>query len=137
MKKNILLILCLIAIAGCASITAYHLPDRDSKNLGYIYVVHFSSDKRHLERIIADQLISMDYRATCGEEKDIPAEANILVNYIDHWQWDITNYLIELKIEFRTKQDKTWIASGTSNRPSFARRSPEAMVEEILNKILK
>jgi len=137
MKKNVLLILCLIAIAGCASVTAYHLPDRDSKNLGSIYVVHFSPDKRHLERIIADQLISMGYRVTCGEEKDTPAEVNTLVNYIDHWQWDMSNYLIELKIEFRTKQDKAWIASGVSNRTSLARRSPEVMIEEILNKILK
>ena len=137
MKKNILLILCLVAIAGCASITAYRLPDRELKNLGSVYVVHFSPDKRHLERVIADELTLRGYKVTFGEEQNIPEEVNTLVMYVDHWMWDMSNYMINLEIEFRNRQDKSLIASGKSYRPSLQRRSPETMIKETLDKILK
>ncbi|TRZ93706.1 hypothetical protein D4R78_07930 [bacterium] len=137
MKKNLFLILCLVAIAGCASLTAYYAPNRDLKNLGSMYVVHFPKDKRHLERIIADELTQRGYRATSGEEQDIPEGVNTLVTYIDHWTWDMSNYMLDIEIEFRNRQDKSLIASGKSYRPSLQRRGPDTMIKETLDKVLK
>ena len=139
MKKNVLLVLCLIgllAIAGCASVNAYYAPNRDLKNIGTMYVVHFSSDKRHLERIIADELTQRGYKVSSGEEANIPVGVNTLVTYVDHWMWDLSNYMLNIEIEFRNREDKSLIASGKSYRPSLQRASPEVMIKETLNKIL-
>ena len=140
MKKNVLLVLCLVgllAITGCASVNAYYAPNRDLKNIGTMYVVHFSSDKRHLERTIADELAQRGYKVSSGEEENVPSEVNTLVTYVDHWMWDITNYMISIDIEFRNRQDKSLIASGKSYRPSLQRKSTETMIKETLDKMLK
>ena len=139
MKKNVLLVLCLVgllAITGCASVNAYYAPNRDLKNIGTMYVVHFSSDKRHLERTIADELAQRGYKVSSGEEENVPSEVNTLVTYVDHWMWDMSMYMLDIEIQFRGKQDKSLIASARSYRPSMQRRPPEAMIQEALDKIL-
>lgn len=138
MKKNALLILiCLLIISGCASITAYTVPNSDLKKLGSMYVVNFPKDSRHLEGIIANELTSRGYQVIYGEEKDVPASVNILVTYIDHWTWDMSTYMKDITIELRNKNDKSLIASGKSFRPSLQRRSPKTMIKETLDKLLK
>jgi len=122
-------------ISGCASVTVTHELTEDLMN-HKIYVIHFSPDKRHLERIISDQLNSRGYTATYGEEQDITEDVDMIVYYIDHWMWDITNYMLDITIEFRDAKTKVLIASGKSYRPSLQRSSPENMIKETLDKIL-
>ena len=135
MKKVFAVILCL-GLCGCASVTAYHRTNQDFKNLGSMYVVQRAEDELHLERIIADELKQRGYRASSGEKANVPEGVDILVTYADHWFWDITMYMLSIDIEFRNKQDQSLIASGRSYRPSLERRSPAAMIQESLDKIL-
>ena len=137
MRKIILLSLCLIAFAGCASVTASRVLDKDSKNLGSVYAVHRTEDELHLEAVIAKNLASKGYKVTSGEEKDIPPGTNTLVTYVDHWMWDITMYMLSIDIEIRKTSNGTLIASGKSYRPSMQRREPEVMIRETLDKLLK
>jgi hypothetical protein len=136
MKKISLLILCLI-ITGCASVSVYHVPEKELKNLNHIYVVRFPKDTRHLEGIIADELKAMGYNATYGEKQNIPDAATTIVTYKDRWQWDMSNYMLDITIEFRDRQTEELIASGKSYRPSLQRRSQKLMIRETLYKILK
>ena len=137
MKKNLLLILFVTVFGGCASVTSQMAPNQDVKNLGAVYVVHFTPDERHLEKIIAKDLVDKGYHASSGEEKDIPQGIDTLVTYVDHWMWDITVYMLSIDIEFRKNSDRTLIASGKSYRPSMQRRDHEDMIQETLDKILK
>ncbi len=122
-------------ISGCANVTVTHKLTENLMNQK-IYVIHFSPDKRHLERIISDQLNSRRYTATYGEEQDITEDVDIIVYYTDHWMWDIFNYMLDITIEFRDVKTKALIASGKSYRPSLQRSSPENMIKETLDKIL-
>ena len=135
MRKMFLAVLCL-ALAGCATVTSYRAPKVELDELGSMYVVHFDPDKRHLERIIADDLRTRGYSAKSGEEVDIPAGTNTVVTYVDHWYWDITNYMLDIEIVFREADSQKKIASGKSYRPSLQRSSPEKMIKETLNEIL-
>ncbi|MFH0985030.1 MAG: hypothetical protein V1882_05785 [Candidatus Omnitrophota bacterium] len=137
MKKHLLMVLCLTMFFGCASVSSKVAPNQDVKNLGSVYAVHFAPDKRHLETVIASDLASRGYKVTSGEEQDVPQGTNTLVTYVDHWMWDITNYMLSLDIELRKNSDKSLIASGRSYRPSMQRAEPEVMVRETLDKILK
>jgi len=58
MKKNFLLVLCITMFVGCASVTSQLAPNQDVKNLGSVYAVHFTPDKRHLETLIANELVT-------------------------------------------------------------------------------
>jgi hypothetical protein len=137
MKKSFLAVLCIMIFLGCASVSSQVAPNQNLKSLGSVYAVHFTPDQRHLESIIANELAKRGYKVTSGEEKDIPPGTNTLVTYVDHWMWDITNYMISIDIEIRKNSDHSLIASGKSYRPSMQRREPAIMIRETLDKILK
>ena len=140
MKRTLLLLLLasVIALTGCTTnLTSKVSPGIIFNDLGKIYVVHFEPDKRHLNIIISDQLALMGYPATTGEESNIPEDVNTLVTYQDNWQWDITNYMIKISIQFRNGKNKELIVSGESYRTSLVRKSPKEMIQETLKEILK
>ena len=134
--RGIIISLSVIAIvSGCASVTVQRVPNADIVNLGKVYVIHFSPEKRHLERIISDQLNFRGFTSTYGEEQDMPKDIDTMVTYVDHWFWDITNYMLDITIEFRDAKTKALIASGKSYRPSLQRSTPEKMIIETIDKI--
>jgi hypothetical protein len=49
--------------------------------------------------------------------------------------WDITMYMLELTINFRDPKNNFPLASGNSFHTSLTRKSPEEMVDEVLNNI--
>ena len=112
-------------------------PGANLQELGKTYVVRFDPDKRQLHTIIADQLSLLGYPATAGEENSIPDNIDTLITYQDKWQWDMTNYMIQINIQFRDGKSKELIVSGESYRTSLARRSPEEMIKETLQEILR
>ena len=136
MKRIFLVLLCLV-LAGCASVSSFRAPKVQLDDLGSIYVVHFEPDKRHLELVIADDLRARGYNAKSGEANDMPSGTKTVVTYIDHWYWDITNYMLDIEIVFREAGSDIKLASGKSYRPSLQRSSPEKMVKETLDKILE
>lgn len=113
-------------------------PGQSLTKLENVYVEHFSPDKRKLNYIIADKLTLLGYPATPMADGEVVTEdANIIITYVDNWQWDITNYLIKIKIDVRDAKSKQLLASGESFRTSLARREPSFMIQETLETILK
>jgi hypothetical protein len=126
-----------LALTGCMNrATATFAPERDMSDSDVIYVERFDPDRRHLNRIIADQLALMGYAASAGEPENRPDETTVLVTYVDKWQWDMSNYLIELTVTFRDPDTGIAFASGNSMHTSLTRKSPEEMIEEVLTNIL-
>ena len=62
----------------------------------------------------------------------MPAGTDMVVFYEDRWMWDMTNYLIMLKVQFRDASSNLLIARGQSVRSSLVRKSVEGMVQETL-----
>lgn len=141
MKKYYLILLSIpILLTSCMSMSSLNstlAPGASIDDLGKIFVIRFEPDERQLNLIIADQLSLMGYPAVAGEEEEIPEDVNTLVSYRDNWQWDMTNYMIRINIQFHHGKSRALIASGESYRTSLARRSPEEMIRETLEEILK
>ena len=55
-----------------------------------------------------------------------------IVSYEDHWQWDMSMYLITLRIDFRDPETRELLASGQSFRTSLDRKPPVFIVDEII-----
>jgi len=113
------------------------VPETNLNQIKKIYVARFEPDRRYLNRIIADQLALMGYDAIAGEENNIPKDIDTMVTYIDNWQWDITNYMIKISIQFRNAQNGKLLASGESYRTSLIRKQPPDMIRETLEEIFK
>ncbi len=142
MKKNIIsLLLATLALlfGGCVStkLESTITPGSAISKLKSFYVVHLAKDERNIDKIIVNQLKTMGFEATSGEAATPPAPVDAIITYQDKWMWDITMYMIELNTQVRNPENNLTMATGHSFRTSLARRSPEEMVKEVLEKIFK
>ncbi len=133
---GVVLLLCTLVFgSGCASISSKIISDAEFKNANKYYVARQPKDERGIEKMIADGLTERGYNAASGTRSEIASDTDVLVTYEDRWMWDITMYLLSLKIHFRDPENDYALASGTSKRPSLVRRTPKTMVNEILDEI--
>ncbi|MFA5631130.1 MAG: hypothetical protein WC997_06445 [Porticoccaceae bacterium] len=134
--RNFILCLLTVLITGCASsLTADKDPSIQLSTYNIFYVVRQPRDERGIEKLIAAELTALGKTAFSGEAAADPEAYDVVVTYIDKWSWDITTYMLELKVELRDPRTNYVIASGHSHRTSLKRKSPEGMVKEVLNQI--
>lgn len=124
--------------SGCAvnRADASLSPGADLSKVRTAYVVKHDKDKYNVNEIIRAKLEKKGYAVTTGAQTAAPAAADISVTFIDKWMWDITLYMVELTIDFRDPKTNFPLATGNSLHTSLTRKSPEDMVEEVLNNIL-
>jgi len=123
-------------MTGCANhATATLSPGADLSAIKTAYVVKHDKDKYNVNQIIKSKLESKGYVVTTGPELPVPYATDVSVTYIDKWMWDITMYMLELTINFRDPKTNFPIATGNSLHTSLTRKSPDAMVEEVLANI--
>lgn len=128
-------LLVLPGLLGCSYTHLYGETMRgvDLKTRGRMYVVHQPEDKQSLNSMISSRLEQEGFDATTlGYATVVPHDADVLVTYEDHWQWDMSMYLITLRIDFRDPVTNELLASGQSYRTSLDRKPPEFMVDEII-----
>ncbi len=51
--------------------------------------------------------------------------------------WDMTMYMIELTINIKDTKTDTLLATGNSYHSSLTRKSPQEMVDEVVDNIYK
>jgi hypothetical protein len=102
-----------------------------------VHVVRHSKDERAIDTMIARRLAQAGFSATLGPEAEgVPDGVDAVVSYEDHWMWDMSNYLLVLRIDFRDPETNELLASGQSYHTSLGRKSPDYMVNEIITEIL-
>ena len=127
----------LLFTAGCINrATATLSPGADLTKLKTYYVVHQPKDTHNLHFLIRDRLMKEGLTATAGPESSqgsTPVDS--VITYVDRWMWDITLYLLELTVTLRDPTNAFPIAVGNSYHTSLTRKSPEEMVDEVMNNI--
>ncbi len=138
-SKSVFFLIMISLTAGCAvnRATATWDPSADSTNIQSFYVIKLGPDERGINGLIADKLVTMGYKAITGLGVNIPSDVDVVVDYKDRWQWDITMYMLELTITFREPGTDIPLASGNSFHTSLTRKSPEEMVGEVLGNIFE
>jgi len=129
----------LAVLQGCAidRERASVSPDIDLSAFKRFYVIKFAPDGRGINQIIATQLERRGFAASTGADDAAPKDADAIVTYQDRWQWDLSMYMIELRIFMREPRTDNLLAAGNSLHTSLNRRSPEEMVSEVLSSIFK
>jgi hypothetical protein len=112
-------------------------PDADLSKLHSFYVQKLPADDRGIDKLISDRLNAMGDKSTYGTAENPPTEVDAIVTYEDKWMWDITMYMIRLTVQVRDPKTRSVMASAESYRPSLERKSPEAMVAEVLDEMFK
>ncbi len=122
--------------AGCANrAVATVTPGSDVAAAKSFYVVKLAADQRGIQNVIRDGLAKRGYTARVGFDETPPSGVDVVVTYVDRWMWDMTMYMIELTVTFRNPANNFPMASGNSFHTSLTRKSPEEMVDEVLENI--
>lgn len=134
----LLLIPVILSFTACAeSLNAKKIPGADLSPLKTVYVHKLATDERGVDQLIANQLTRMGFIAASGTSETPSSAADAIVTYQDKWWWDITMYMLQLNIQIRDGQTRMVLANGQSMHTSLVRKTPQEMVEEVLNEIFK
>lgn len=133
----LVLLSAMVLTTGCAvnRATATLSPGTDLSQAKTIYVVKQPKDKNAVDALIAADLTKRGYAVTTGPELASAPQADMTVTYVDKWMWDITMYMIELSVTMRDAKTGYPLAVGNSYHTSLTRKSPPAMVDEVMNNI--
>ena len=125
-------------LAGCTSpqpmVAAQVISDVDLDSFETYYVPQHEGD-RGVGKFIVEQLVERGKEVRVGSAPQAPEGTDVLVVYEDSWMWDLTMYLILLRIDFRDPETHVLLAAGSSSRPSVIRAAPHEMVRETLDGI--
>jgi uncharacterized lipoprotein YajG len=134
---TIFLFVAVSLLSGCAvnRSTVNVSPTADFTHIKSMHVIKHAKDDRNVNLMIAKKLENMGYRVTTSLNERSDADA--LVTYIDKWMWDITVYMIQLTVTIRDPGTNFPLASGNSYHTSLTRISPQEMVNEVIDNILK
>jgi hypothetical protein len=124
-------------LAACATLDSAKAPDANIKSLKSFYVTRIPEDERGIEKLIAARLSTMGFKASSGDAPLPPERVDAVVTYQDRWMWDITMYMIKLDVQLHDGDSGAVIARAQAVRPSLQRKSPEGMVQEVLEVIFK
>jgi hypothetical protein len=134
LSRAIAVIVGLSFFAGCAPWHAYShkVGDAELSQLNSFYVIHNKDDTGGLDKVVLGAFGKMGFDASTGDRNNIPNDVDAIVTYEFHWFWDITNYLLMLKVLIRDAETMWPLAMGESVRTSLARKPPDDMAIEIL-----
>ena len=130
--QSVILILPVL-IAACATVLQSEpIPAelRDS-SLQY-FVENHGRDNRGIDRQIAQQIRAHGIETKSGVSDARPEKFDVLVVYEDRWQWDMSDYLLFLRIDFRDPETNVLLATGTSYQTSGARKPENEVVAKII-----
>jgi uncharacterized lipoprotein YajG len=121
-------------LQGCAinRETASVAADADITKLKTIFVVRSAEDERGVYITIAEQLRKLGYSVSTGPASSLPPNTDAVLSYQAKWQWDLTMYLLELKVTLRNPATDALLGTAASYHTSMTRKSTEEMVAEVL-----
>jgi len=134
-KSAVLLLLAVFCVAGCASLDTHTEPKINLGAYQHIFVEHLLADGYGVDQIIARELRARGYDATSGPLTMLPDNAEVVVAYEDRWNYDFTNYLIELDLVVRTARTDKRLATARYRRPSITGGGTVEMVDTVVYKI--
>ena len=96
------------------------------------FVERHEKDERKLDQTIAAELSKRGVVASSGTSAERPPDCAVLVTYEDRWQWDMSMYLLSLRIDLRDPQTNALYTTGTSMQTSLARKPAEEVIAHIV-----
>ncbi len=98
------------------------------------YVVTEKQDNDVAQALQKD-LSSRGLAVSAGQEGAMPPGTQVKILFKDKWMWDITMYLLEVKIDMIDPNSGALLASGRCYRTSMVRKPVPEMVKEVTDRI--
>lgn len=132
---SILLIAACLLSAGCATnIERFQMPDTDLTQVRKVYVATPDDERTatELHSLVKANLEDRGYEVAERTESTTFAQGEYIFDYSADWHWDITWYLLDLRVAIYNPVDATLIAQAQSYQTSVVRRSNEIVVDRAI-----
>jgi hypothetical protein len=130
-----LLLLLTALLSGCASSVSARkvMPLDEFKR---IYVVARLNDNHHLDELMAAELRRLGKDASSGPQTMMPENTDARLTYNDTWTGDFHVSLLELTVELYAVRGDKKLADARYYQPSIMPKEPDAVIRELLPKLL-
>jgi hypothetical protein len=110
------------------------MPGTDLAQVQMFYVVSPDDERNaaELQSLIESNLEQRGYRVAAEDASTIFGDGEFIFDYAVDWHWDITWYLLELRVAIYDPADNTLIAQAQSQQKSLVRKSIEVVVDRVM-----
>ena len=131
------LIMCIsLAAVGCSSnLSRFQMPDSDLGDIVALHIDAPDAEERNAEEIrslVATNLENRGYRVETRDPSATLGEGDYVFDIAADWHWDITWYLLELRVAIYEPEGNILVAQAQSQQSSLVRKSIEEVVERAM-----
>jgi hypothetical protein len=137
MKKNFPLLMLALLLAACSSTSIQRQSGANLTHFKKIYVEHRLADGRGVDQLIAQELSRLGYDASSGPLTMTPADTEVIVTYVDEWNWDFRLHMIDLDVQVRDARSGQILATNRYDHPSMAGKPPAGMVKAAIDPLFE
>lgn len=130
------MLLIALLLAGCSSYVSVAEPGRAPKSYQHFFVKSNFDDNHGIDGRIVQALQDRGLTAEKGPLTLLPKEAQAVISYEDHWNWDFKTHLTGLRLFVADAHTEKKIASGSFNGPAALFTSTDEAINRLINKIL-
>jgi len=124
-----------LVTSGCSTnVSRFQMPDTDFAQVRMFYMAS-PDDEREAEKLqflIESNLARRGYQVGAKDASTKLEEGDFVFDYAVDWHWDITWYLLELRVAIYDPADNTLIAQAQSRQTSLVRKSTEVVVDRVM-----
>jgi hypothetical protein len=123
---------------GCSTnVSRFQMPGTDLDAIRTLYI-DVADDERQASELRSLIVANLKQRGYAVATKDANAnlqDGGYVFDIAADWHWDITWYLIELRVAIYEAKNNTLVAQAQSQQSSLARKSIEDVVNRALEKL--
>ena len=125
---------CLLTFGCSTNVSRFQMPSTDLSHVRVFYVVPPDDEREaaELRSLIESNLEQRGYRIAVKDTSTKLGEGEFIFDYAPDWHWDITWYLLELRVAIYDPADNTLIAQAQSQQTSLVRKSIEDIVDRVM-----
>jgi hypothetical protein len=137
MKKKLPLLVLTLLLAACSSLSVQKQTGVNLTGFKKIYVEHRLADGRGVDQLITQELSRLGYDASSGPLTMTPPETEVVLTYVDEWNWDFTLHMIDLDVQVRDARTGQVLATAHYDHPGMSGKSPAGMVEMVIDPLFE
>lgn len=127
------LIVCasLIAVGCTTNVSRFQMPDTDLSDIVTLHIDPVDDERNaaELRSLISEDLEGRGYHVATRDSSVVLGNGDFIFDIAADWHWDITWYLLELRVAIYEPENNILVAQAQSQQTSLARKSIEAVVE--------
>lgn len=125
---------CLLTVGCSTNVSRFQLPGTDLSQVQVLYVVPPDDARQaaELQSLLESNLEQRGYQVAAKDAATKFGEGDFIFDYATDWHWDITWYLLELRVAIYDSVDNTLIVQAQSKQTSLVRKSIEDVVDRVM-----